>query len=214
MVTHQATLEEVARQTTTWVLRSMLSDDAWRLFGYRRRPRYGSMFTFLRTRKQLDKEYFLSRELALIPLVQYARSMHDGLRQDYAVACLARSLELLVDGTGEHPFWEAPGFPSRSAAVIYYSTRLSEYLKAGSPGQIRVFAKQLMQVVDEKASPRFLAGGAQIFGCIVPEFYREHSEYLDSLCIVGEARLRDCAFLDDATEALESIGEVANLPQH
>ena len=90
--------EEIAQMI--WVVHDRIADidEIWKLFGYKKRRRSGTIFRVFATSQTLAEEDFLLQELSIIGLARAVRLIGDVFEDNLRVTIMARSLELFVDG--------------------------------------------------------------------------------------------------------------------
>jgi hypothetical protein len=148
--------------STSLVTRTMLDDNTWRAFGFRRRPRRGAFFNRFIERRKLERETVLLRELSAASFSAIFRWADSLDRFPHGAAFLAKLLEYCIDGITV-PIWPVMRFDSRRDAIAYFSQAVIAYGNAADVDQPRIMVERLRDLLAQPFPPAWLVGSAFLF---------------------------------------------------
>ena len=144
------------------VAESVLDNNHWRAFGYRRTPRRGAFFDKFVSPEKLEREITLQRELwaAAFGLVFYWAELHPEFQ--YRIKFLARLMDLCVDGLDE-PLWPVFRFRTRHEACEFLLEACRQYGTSDLGDHARVFLDRCRLRLNQEIPPGWIFGSAWLF---------------------------------------------------
>lgn len=103
------------------------SDDTWISYGFKKRPKRGSLYNRFINKEQLAIERFINREIFIFCIYQGAKHLSDlGYDKDLIYITFIRSMDFMISNGG---FYCAFDFENNQEMYDFFSERWSQYVK-------------------------------------------------------------------------------------
>lgn len=157
-----SSLEEQCMRTVGLVMQVALFDSHWRLFGYRRLPRRGSLFNVFVSQSKLRLETILVQELLGAGVGQLFLWARDQARFPHRDRFLARALEIFVDFFGAD-VWTSLRFTSRKEVITHLFGAAREYTAERADDAAHVLVARFRRRLGQEMPASWAFGAVCLF---------------------------------------------------
>lgn len=144
-------VDNCARQLYLEILRCVLYDPQWRLYGFKRAPRRGSIWNIFINRERLILEKYLIREFCVVSLAITCFSIKNKIEEYWQIPIVANILSSLL---GDEDIRRSLTFTSITHARWYFGDGVKDYL----PQNIEKWNEIILHRLPKLNNKKFAAG--------------------------------------------------------